>query len=181
MARLHRSSKKFLFLWYVMRRRRVRMMIVMVLIMAILIIRRRFRRQMLRQPSAHNPILRLAHLDGMIVRSDITCIEHLRMDCHTFNILCSLVREIGGLKDTKNMMVEEMVAMFLHILAFEEKNREIKYDFQRSGETVSRHFHDVLGAVLKLSSTLLKKAEPIPGDCVDERWKWFEVIIFSVY
>ncbi|XP_019108049.2 protein ALP1-like [Beta vulgaris subsp. vulgaris] len=110
----------------------------------------------------------------MIVRSDIACIEQLRMDRHTFNILCSLVREIGGLRDTKNMVVEEMMAMFLHILAFEEKNREIKYDFQRSGETISRHFHDVLRAVLKLSRVLLKKPEPIPEDSTDERWKWFK-------
>ncbi|KAL2934826.1 Protein ALP1-like [Bienertia sinuspersici] len=148
-----------------MRRCRVRMMIIMVLIMAILILRRRVRRWMLREPSAHNPILRHAHLDGMIVRSDTACIEQLRMDRHTFNVLCSFIREVGGLRDTKNMVVEEMVAIFLHILAFEEKNREIKYDFQRSGEIVSRHFHDVLRAVLKLSRILFKKPEPIPKDC----------------
>ena len=73
------------------------------------------------------------------------------------------------------MVVEEMVTIFLHLLSFEEKNREIKYHFQRSGETISRHFNNVLKAVLKLSSLLLKKPEPIPENSTDERWKWFKV------
>ncbi|CAO2820913.1 unnamed protein product [Amaranthus hypochondriacus] len=135
---------------------------------------------MSKQPSLHNPIHRLAHLDGMIVESDIACIEQLRMDRRTFNIFISLVREVGGLRDTKNMVVEEMVAIFLHLLAFEEKNREIKYDFQRSGETISRHFNNVLKAVLKLSSLLLKKPEPIPQNSTDERWKWFKNCIGAI-
>ena len=130
---------------------------------------------MSKQPSMHNPIHRLAHLDGMIVESDIACIEQLRMDRRTFNIFISLVREVGGLRDTKNMVVEKMLAIFLHLLVFEEKNREIKYDFQWPGETISRHFNNVLKAVLILSSLLLKKPELIPENSTDERWKWFKV------
>ncbi|XP_057518375.1 uncharacterized protein LOC130799292, partial [Amaranthus tricolor] len=110
----------------------------------------------------------------MIVESDIACIEQLRMDRRTFNIFISLVREVGGLRDTKNMVVEKMLAIFLHLLVFEEKNREIKYDFQWPGETISRHFNNVLKAVLILSSLLLKKPELIPENSTDERWKWFK-------
>lgn len=51
---------------------------------------------------------------------------------------------LGALKDTKNLFVEEIVTIFLHVLAFDKRNRSIKYDFQQLGETVSRHFHDVL-------------------------------------
>ncbi|XP_057529842.1 uncharacterized protein LOC130808383 [Amaranthus tricolor] len=78
------------------------------------------------------------------------------------------------------MVVEEMVTIFLHLLSFEEKNREIKYHFQRSGETISRHFNNVLKAVLKLSSLLLKKPEPIPENSTDERWKWFKNCIGAI-
>lgn len=46
--------------------------------------------------------------------------------------------------------MEEMVAIFLHIVSYDEKNREIKFDFQRSQEIISRQFHHVLRAILKL-------------------------------
>jgi hypothetical protein len=86
-----------------------------------------------------------------------------------------LVREIGGVKDSRNMSVDEMVAMFLHILANDEKNRAIHHDFQRSPESVSRNFHKILDAVLKLWRVLLKKPQPIPANCTDGRWAWFKV------
>ena len=153
----------------------------LILIRIILIFRRRLRIRMSKQPSLHNPIHRLAHLDGMIVESDIACIEQLRMDRRMFNIFISLVREVGELRDTKDMIVEEIFAIFLHLLAFEEKNREIKYDFQRSRETISKHFNNVLKVVLKLSCLLLKKPEPIPENNTHERWKWFKVnLVFII-
>lgn len=54
------------------------------------------------------------------------------MDRCSFWILYSLVRDIGGLRDTRNVTVEEMVAMFLHILAYDEKSSSLRTDYQRS-------------------------------------------------
>ena len=88
---------------------------------------------------------------------------------------CNLVTDIGGLRDTRNVKVEEMVAMFLHILAYDQKSRSMMTDYQRSQETISRHFNNVLGAVLKLWRVLLKSPQPITDNCKDERWKWFKV------
>ena len=42
-----------------------------------------------------------------------------------------------------------MVAMFLHILAYDEKSRSMRTDYQRSQETISRHFNNVLGSSAK--------------------------------
>ena len=70
-----------------------------------------------------------------------------------------------------------MVAMFLHILAHDVKNRVIQRDFVRSGETVSRHFNLVLFAVLRLHNELLKKPQPVTTTCTDSRWSCFEVHI----
>src|SRR3954467_12342485 len=75
---------------------------------------------------------------------------------------------------------EEQVAMFLHILAHHSKNRVIKFLFKRSGETVSRYFNLVLNGVLRLHETLLKAPEPVPEDCVDERWKFFKVLFILI-
>ncbi|XP_062118496.1 protein ALP1-like [Humulus lupulus] len=96
------------------------------------------------------------------------------MDRRTFAILCHHLRTIGGLKGTKNMDVEEMVAMFLHIVSHDIKNRIMRRQFARSGEIVSRQFNAVLNAVLRLHELLLKKPEPILGSSTNERWKWFK-------
>ncbi|MFQ6634673.1 hypothetical protein Gotur_010512 [Gossypium turneri] len=76
----------------------------------------------------------------------------------------------------KNMLVDEQGAMFLHIISHHLKNRVIKHHFNRSGETVSRSFHHVLNAVIRLQYVLFKKAEPITANSTDLRWKWFKVL-----
>ncbi|XP_050939353.1 uncharacterized protein LOC127150984 [Cucumis melo] len=55
------------------------------------------------------------------------------MDRRCFAILCHLLRTIAGLTSTEVVDVEEMVAMFLHILAHDVKNRVIQREFMRSG------------------------------------------------
>ena len=80
-----------------------------------------------------------------------------------------MLETIGGLKDTKHMLVDEQVAMF------HAKNQVIKHHFRRSGETVSRYFNDVLHAIIRLQGELFKKPEPVLENSSDERWKWFKV------
>ncbi|KAL3507240.1 hypothetical protein ACH5RR_032622 [Cinchona calisaya] len=85
-----------------------------------------------------------------------------------------MIRDIGGLRDTRNMTLEEIVAMFVYALAHHKKNRTVAHKFLRSGETVSRHFNQCLLAVLKLHHMLLKTPVPISDDCTDDRWKYFK-------
>ncbi|KAA0063861.1 retrotransposon protein [Cucumis melo var. makuwa] len=84
-----------------------------------------------------------------------------RMDKRTFAILCHLLRNVAGLSSTEIVDVEEMVAMFLHVLAHDVKNRIIQWEFVRSDETVSRHFNIVLLAVVRLYEKLIKR--PVPN------------------
>lgn len=118
---------------------------------------------------------RLHNLNRIISESDTLCRNFLRIDRHTFGVLLEMVRDVGGLSGTKNMSLEEIVAGFLYTLAHHKKNRMIGAYFYRSGETVSRQFHACLMAILKLHIVLLKKPTPIPEECDDERWKYFEV------
>ncbi|XP_021859976.2 protein ALP1-like isoform X2 [Spinacia oleracea] len=169
------TNREFLILWQAMRRRRVKSLIMLYFLMLMLMIFiRRRRRSIFREPSWFDPIIRSTHLSNMIDRNDTLCIEQLRMDRRCFRVVCSLVRDIGGLKDTKNMSVEEMVAIFLHIIGYDEKNREMKFYYHRSQETISRQFHNVLRAILKLWRVLLKTPQPISDDCTYKRWKWFK-------
>ena len=73
------------------------------------------------------------------------------------------------------MLIDEQVAIFLHIIAHHVKNRVIKFEFSRSGETISRHFKAVLNSIIRLQGELLKRPDPVLANSMDERWKWFKV------
>ncbi|KAH6805680.1 hypothetical protein C2S51_030511 [Perilla frutescens var. frutescens] len=96
------------------------------------------------------------------------------MNRDAFARLCHLVEYSGGLKGNRNVSVSEQLAMFLSILAHHTKNRIVKKSYRRSGRTVSKHFHGVLNAIIRLHSLLLAKPVPIDEDCTNERWKWFK-------
>ncbi|MFQ6624494.1 hypothetical protein Gotur_003316 [Gossypium turneri] len=55
------------------------------------------------------------------------------------------------------MLVNEQVAMFLHIISHHLKNRVTKHHFNRFGETISKSFHNVLNVVICLQNVLFKK------------------------
>ncbi|PPD76897.1 hypothetical protein GOBAR_DD26187 [Gossypium barbadense] len=114
------------------------------------------------------------YVKKLVYASDETCIEQVRMNRTAFFKLCEMLESIGGLKLSRNMLVDEQVAMFLHIISYHLKNRVIKHHFRRSGETVSRAFHSVLNAVIRLQDVLFKKPKPITADSSDTRWKWFK-------
>ncbi|PPD83716.1 hypothetical protein GOBAR_DD19343 [Gossypium barbadense] len=114
------------------------------------------------------------YVKRLVYASDETCIEQVRMNRTALFKLCEMLESIGGLKSSRFMLVDEQVAMFLHIISHHLKNRVIKHHFRRSGETVSRAFHSVLNAVIRLQDVLFKKPEPITADSSDTRWKWFK-------
>lgn len=66
-------------------------------------------------------------LNSMVYESDIKCIDKLHMDHHNFHIFYQLLTTIGELRGMRNVMVEEMVVMFLNILVYYVKNRIIKF------------------------------------------------------
>lgn len=139
------------------------------------IVEYRKRKRSLKATYGHDFHSRRGEIHRLCYESDETCINQLRMNRNAFTRLCNMLETIGGLKDTKHMLVDEQVAMFLHTLAHHAKNRVIKHHFRRSGETVSRYFNDVLHAIIRLQGELFKKPEPVPENSSDERWKWFKV------
>ncbi|TYJ96934.1 putative nuclease HARBI1 [Cucumis melo var. makuwa] len=96
------------------------------------------------------------------------------MDRRCFTILCTRLRTRGGLEATQYVHVEEMVVIFLHIIAHNVKNRVARRHFVRSGETVSRHFNAVLNTVLRLHEILLKQPDLVTHSCSHEKWRWFQ-------
>ena len=127
----------------------------------------------------HDRIRQLAYF-RMIHESDLVCHQSTRMDKRTFAILCHLLQTVSGLSSTEIVNVEEMVAMFLHVLAHDVKNRVIQREFVRFGETVSRHFNLVLLVVVRLYEKLIKRPVPVTNNYNDQRWKCFEVGMIQV-
>ncbi|XLR51047.1 hypothetical protein S83_001719 [Arachis hypogaea] len=120
------------------------------------------------------PLRRYA-LDNIIGEGgDRNCIWELRMSLNAFANLCELLQIQGGLDEDGHLGIGEQVATFLIILAHHTKNHSVQVRFYRSGETISRYFHKVLCSVLRVQSILFAKADPVPEDCVDPRWKWFK-------
>ena len=125
---------------------------------------------------------RIENINRLIRGNDVTCIEQLRTNRRTFGILCELLRTTEKLKELRDVMFEEQVAiLFLYIISHNFKNIVTKHFFRRSGETVSRHFNAVLNVVLRLEGILLRAPEPILDNCPDDRWKWFKVCDFFSY
>ena len=91
------------------------------------------------------------------------------MDRQTFFKLCSMLRTIGRLDDSKYVPLEEQVALFLNIFAHHTKNRIVHDAFKRSEWNISEYFNKVLKGVIRLQSVLLKKSEPIEENSRDAR------------
>ncbi|KAH7534115.1 hypothetical protein FEM48_Zijuj04G0203000 [Ziziphus jujuba var. spinosa] len=87
---------------------------------------------------------------------DELCREMFRMDKHVFHKLSDILRQRGMLRDTAGVMIEEQLAIFLNIVGHNERNRVIQERFQHSGETISRHFNNVLKAIKSLSREFLQ-------------------------
>jgi hypothetical protein len=114
-----------------------------------------YRRKCLRiERRLRNRERRIENLNELIHESDRRCISELCMD-RTFFILCEMLRDVGGLKATCNMTLEEIVAQFVYTLSHHLKNRTIGRFFFRSSKTVSRQFNLCLLVVLKLQHLLL--------------------------
>ncbi|MFQ6661465.1 hypothetical protein Gotur_029616 [Gossypium turneri] len=62
------------------------------------------------------------YMKRLVYASAETCIEQVRMNKITFLKLCEMLQTLGGLKSSKNMLIDEQVAMFLHIISHHLKN-----------------------------------------------------------
>ncbi|KAG8363368.1 hypothetical protein BUALT_Bualt19G0015100 [Buddleja alternifolia] len=113
-------------------------------------------------------------MHDLISFTNDACKNNLRLDRNTFGRLCFLLQNVGGLVPTRNVQIPEQVAIFLSILAHHKKNMIVKFDFKRSGHTISKQFNLVLGALLKLYPILISTPEPVQEDSTNERWNWFK-------
>ncbi|XP_060671942.1 uncharacterized protein LOC125424111 isoform X2 [Ziziphus jujuba] len=109
--------------------------------------------------------------------SEKTCYELFRMDKNIFLSLCTCLKQHEYLKDTKEVRVEEALAMFLIIIGHNVGMRLIADRFQHSLETVDRHFTLTLRAICRLGKELICHTNsPLPSHIVNnpKYFPWFE-------
>ena len=136
---------------------------------------------MVKEPSHDWDQERQSYLKRLYDGSEVDCIEQLRVSKSAFKSLCKVLQEKGGLVQTKQVTIEEAVAMFLHILAHNLKYRVIKFAYYRSKETISRQFNSVLRAMMKISKDYLKYHPCLLSGSDKNKWKWFEVLPKLIY
>ncbi|WJX71683.1 hypothetical protein P8452_55653 [Trifolium repens] len=112
-----------------------------------------------KQPSRGLSHMKCEFMTEVLNGHDDFCREMLRMDRHVFQKLCGILRQRAMLRDTSGVMIEEQLAIFLNVIGHNERNRVIQERFQHSGETISRHFNNVLKAIKSLSREFLQ----LPG------------------
>ncbi|KAJ9552217.1 hypothetical protein OSB04_016262 [Centaurea solstitialis] len=80
-------------------------------------------------------------------------------------------RNVGGLRPTQRMSVEEQVARFLHIVGKYLRNHFVSWFYRRSGSTTSRHFHRVLSAIISLEDQYLRQptGDIVPKEIQEQR------------
>lgn len=125
------------------------------------LILQRYKRRRISQnlyvPRIHRNIQRHEYLSRLYYGSDTSSISMIRMKRVTFFKLCDCLRERNLLHDTLNVTLEEQVAVFLHIVGHNVRNRVVGHNFMRSGETVSRYFNEVLRAIGELRRELIRR------------------------
>ncbi|CAK9185763.1 unnamed protein product [Ilex paraguariensis] len=79
------------------------------------------------------------------------CLENFRMDKHVFYKLCDILQARGLLRHTNRIKIEEQLAIFMFIVGHNLRTRAVQELFRYSGETISRHFNNVLNAIIAIS------------------------------
>ncbi|RXH73773.1 hypothetical protein DVH24_016595 [Malus domestica] len=116
----------------------------------------------------------LEYLHGLIYESDVTCIAELRRDRRSFHRLCQVLVTRGQLRATRNVSIEEMVALFLYILAHHLKNRTVNHHFRRSSRTISKYFHECIKAMIRCQNDFWQTPKHILENSTNPKWKWFK-------
>jgi len=76
------------------------------------------------------------YVQELLSGHEVAFLEVMRMRKHVFRLLCEEVRRVG-LVNSKNMEVEEMLAIFLYIMGQNVTQRLAENRFQRSIATIN--------------------------------------------
>ena len=120
------------------------------------ILRKKRRPRITYGPIHERDKIRFAYLNQKKSQCDVTCRNMLRFDRAPFFRLCDILRERKLLQDSVHVSVEQQVAMFLHTIGHNVRNRVVATNFGRSFYTISFYFRRVLHAIGELRNDYIR-------------------------
>jgi hypothetical protein len=115
---------------------------------------------------------RFEYLNDKIWKNNVTCVNMLRLNRASFFRFCKLFRDRGLLEDTTHICVEQQVAMFLHTIGHNVRNRVVVSNFGRFGETISRYFNKLLHAIGELRNDFIKPPSSATPSKIQGNPRW---------
>lgn len=94
------------------------------------------------------------------LNNSTSCFNMFRMSKQLFERLHDLLVFSYGLKSTNKMSSVEALGLFLWIVGSSQSVRQADNRFERSTETISRKFQEVLHSVYMLSADIIKPKDP---------------------
>ncbi|XP_060968748.1 uncharacterized protein LOC133036245 [Cannabis sativa] len=91
----------------------------------------------------------------LLYGSNRQCIELMWMSRDAFVLLCNHFRQREWIKDSKNVSIEEKIAIFLTIIAHNERFIVMKRRFQHSSQIVHKYFHEVLEEMMHFAKEMI--------------------------
>lgn len=88
-------------------------------------------------------------------------IYFVRMDRRCFSRSCKLLQIHGGLQSSKNISIQEQVAIFLNVITHHTKMRVISFQYKRSYYTISKCIKNVLRAIMIVHRYMLVTPEVV--------------------
>lgn len=108
-------------------------------------------------------------VDDVLNGTNERCIDNFRMDKHVFYKLCDILQAKGLLRHTNRIKIEEQLGIFMFIVGHNLRTRAVQELFKYSGETISRHFNNVLNAIIAISLDFFQSpSSEIPPEIRDD-------------
>jgi hypothetical protein len=100
--------------------------------------------------------IRIDYLNSKIWQCDVTSKNMLRFERAPFFRLSGILRDRNLLENSPHLCVEQKVAMFLHTIGHNFRNRVVATNFDRSFGTISIYFKRVLHAIGQLRNDYIR-------------------------
>jgi len=109
-----------------------------------------------KMPQRNLPLRGAMYITYMLNGHPVPCFQMFRMEPPDFIALCFELKERQFIKSTRNLDVEESVAIFLLLTGHCQGQRIAADCFQHSTETINRHYNKVLKALGHLAKVYIK-------------------------
>ena len=109
--------------------------------------------------------------------------NRVKMTPQVFTVLCTCLKELNLIEDTRGLSVEQQPFIFLSIVAQSQSSYAVQVDFQHLGKKITCHFIAILKAISALWHELIcspdyKETSQFLLENAHKYLSWFKILIF---